>query len=51
MEKRPLPLEEGFRALGQRADAWTRNEGGQQIVFIPFYQVQNEEYTTYFTRG
>jgi uncharacterized protein len=51
LEKRPFPIEEGFRALGQRADAWTRNEGGQQIVFIPFYQVQNEQYTTYFTRG
>jgi DUF1680 family protein len=51
MEKRPLPIEEGFRTLGQRADTWTRNEGGQQIVFVPFYQVQNEQYTTYFTRG
>ena len=51
MEKRPLPIEEGFSALSQHADAWTRNEGGQQIVFIPFYQVQNEQYTTYFTRG
>jgi hypothetical protein len=51
LEKKPLPIEEGFSALGQRADAWTRNEGGQQIVFLPFYQVQNEQYTTYFTRG
>jgi uncharacterized protein len=51
LEKKPLAIEEGFSALGQRADAWTRNEGGQQIVFVPFYQVQNEQYTTYFTRG
>jgi uncharacterized protein len=51
MDKRPLTIEEGFRPLGQRAGAWTRNEGGQQTVFVPFYQVQNEQYTTYFTRG
>lgn len=51
LEKRPLLIEEGFSVLGQRADAWTRNESGRQIVFIPFYQVQHEQYTTYFTRG
>ena len=51
MEKRPLPIEEGFRTLGRRAEAWTRDEGGRQIAFVPFYQVQNEQYTTYFTRG
>jgi len=51
LEKKPLSIEEGFSALGQRADRWTRNEGGQQIVFVPFYQVQNEPYTTYFMRS
>jgi DUF1680 family protein len=49
LEKRPLPIHEGFGALEHRADAWTRNDGGQQVVFVPFYQVQNERYTTYFT--
>ena len=51
LEKRPLVIQEGFGALGQRADAWTRNDGGRQVVFVPFYQVQNEQYTTYFTRA
>jgi DUF1680 family protein len=51
LEKRPLPIYEGFTALGPGADAWARNDGGQQIVFVPFYQVQNEQYTTYFTRA
>jgi len=51
LEKRRLSIEEGFSALGQRAAAWTRNEGGQEIVLVPFYKVQNERYTTYLTRG
>ena len=51
LEKRPLAIHEGFGALGQRAGVWTRNDGGQQVVFVPFYQVQNEQYTTYFTRA
>jgi hypothetical protein len=51
LEKKPLSIEEGFSALGQRADGWTRNEDGQEIVFVPFYQVQNEPYTTYFMRS
>jgi hypothetical protein len=51
LEKRPLPIHQGFTALGQGADAWTRNDGGQEIVFVPFHQIQNEQYTTYFTRA
>jgi hypothetical protein len=51
LEKKPLSIEDGFSELGQRSDAWRRNEGGQQIVFVPFYQVQNEPYTTYFMRS
>jgi DUF1680 family protein len=51
LEKRPLPIDEGFSDLGRRGDAWTRRLGGQQIVLTPFHQVQNERYTTYFTRG
>jgi DUF1680 family protein len=51
LEKRPLPIEEGFTALGEHPGAWTRNQDGRPIVFVPFYQVQNERYTTYFTRA
>jgi uncharacterized protein len=51
LEKRTLSIDEGFSAFAQRPGAWTRNEGGQQIVFLPFHQVQNERYTTYFSRG
>jgi DUF1680 family protein len=51
LEKRPFPIEEGFTAPGERPGAWTRNLDGQRIVFVPFYQVQNEQYTTYFTRA
>jgi len=51
LEKRILPIDEGFSALAQHPGAWTRNEGGRQILFLPFHQVQNERYTTYFTRG
>jgi hypothetical protein len=51
LEKRPLPISEGFTALGLGADAWARNDGGHEIVFVPFYQVQNEQYTTYFKRA
>jgi uncharacterized protein len=51
LEKRPIPIEEGFTALGEHPGAWTRNLDGRPIVFVPFYQVQNEPYTTYFTRA
>ena len=51
LEKKPLAIHDGFTALQTGSDAWARNDGGQEIVFIPFYQVQNEQYTTYFTRA
>ena len=51
LETEPLPVAEGFATMAGRAGAWVRNEQGQQIVFVPFYQVQNERYTTYFTHG
>jgi DUF1680 family protein len=47
LQKRVLPIDEGFSPVAQQPGAWTRNE----IVFLPFHQVQNERYTTYFTRG
>jgi uncharacterized protein len=51
LEKRVLPIDEGFSPVAQRPGAWIRNQGGQPILFLPFHQVQNERYTTYFTRG
>ncbi|HEV2274608.1 MAG TPA: beta-L-arabinofuranosidase domain-containing protein [Acidobacteriaceae bacterium] len=50
-EKNPIAMDRGFHPLAQRSDAWLRTERGQQIVFLPLHQVQNERYTTYFTRG
>ena len=37
--------------LAPGSGTWVRNEDGQQVVFLPFHQVQNERYTTYFNRG
>jgi DUF1680 family protein len=51
LDKRTLPIHEGLSAVGQSSGTWVRNEDGQQIVFLPFHQVQNERYTTYFNRG
>lgn len=51
LDKRLPTVEEGWSPLGHDAEAWARNDSGQQIVFVPFYQVQNEQYTTYFTRA
>jgi uncharacterized protein len=51
LEKMPLQMDEGFSSFEQRAAAWTRNLHGRQIVFVPFYHVKNETYTTYFTRA
>ena len=51
LDKKAFAVEEGFSALAQRPGAWMRNDGGRQIVFLPFHQVQNEQYTTYFTRS
>jgi DUF1680 family protein len=39
-EKRVLPIDEGISVVAQRPGAW-----------MPFHQVQNQRYTTYFTRG
>ena len=54
LERTALALdgrEGGFRAMAQQSGAWMRTEHGRQIVFMPFHEVQNERYTTYFTRG
>ena len=51
LEKKSLSINKGFSGVGQRSDTWVRDEDGQQMVFLPFHQVQNERYTTYFNRG
>jgi hypothetical protein len=51
LEKKRLSIDSGLRAVGQSPNTWVRDEDGQQVVFLPFHQVQNERYTTYFNRG
>jgi uncharacterized protein len=51
LDKKRLSIDKGFRAAGQSSSAWVRDENGQHVVFLPFHQVQNERYTTYFNRG
>ena len=51
LEKRTLLIDEGFRAVAPGSGTWVRNKDGEQLVFRPFHQVQNERYTTYFNRG
>jgi len=51
LEKKSLSIDKGFSAVAQSSGAWVRDEDAQQVVFLPFHQVQNERYTTYFNRG
>ncbi len=51
LEKKSLSIGKGFTAVAQSSGIWARDEDGQQVVFLPFHQVQNERYTTYFNRG
>ncbi len=51
LEKKSISFDKGFTAVGQRSGTWVRDKDGQQVVFLPFHQVQNERYTTYFNRG
>jgi hypothetical protein len=51
LEKKSLSIDKGFRAVAQGSGAWVRDEDGQEVVFLPFHQVRNERYTTYFNRG
>jgi hypothetical protein len=51
LEKKSLSIDKGFTAVAQSSGTWVRDVDGQQVVFLPFHQVQNERYTTYFNRG
>lgn len=44
-----LTLPAGLKQLA--AQSFVENYAGNQIVFVPLYQVQNESYTTYFNKA
>lgn len=44
-----LKLPSNLKPLASQA--FVEDYAGHQIVFVPFYQVQNETYTTYFNRA
>jgi len=33
------------------SQTFTENYGGHQVIFVPFYQIRSESYTTYFNRA
>jgi DUF1680 family protein len=45
----PLTLPASLKQITPQA--FTENYAGQQIVFVPLYQVRNDTYTSYFTRA
>jgi hypothetical protein len=51
LEKKGLSIDQSFRAVGHGSGTWVRDDDGKQVVYLPFHQVQNERYTTYFNRG
>jgi len=44
-----LALPAGLKQIA--AQSFVENYGGRQIVFVPLYHVQNESYTTYFSKA
>jgi uncharacterized protein len=44
-----LKLPSGLKQVG--AQAFVENYEGNQIVFVPLYQVRDESYTSYFAKG
>jgi DUF1680 family protein len=44
-----LTLPAGLKQV--TAQSFVENYGGEQIVFVPLYRVQNETYTTYFSKA
>lgn len=49
LAKDRLTLPGSLKSLA--AQAFAENYAGHQVIFIPFYQVQNESYTSYFNRA
>ena len=44
-----LALPSGLKQIG--AQSFVENYAGNQVVFIPLHQIQNETYTTYFSKA
>ena len=40
-----------LRAVSGARQTYRQMDGGQQILFVPFYTVQNETYNVYFERA
>jgi DUF1680 family protein len=49
LEKDRLALPAGLKQLA--AQSFVENYAGNQIIFVPLYHVQNESYTTYFSKA
>lgn len=49
LSKERLALPGSLKPLASQA--FTENYGGHQVIFVPFYQAQNDSYTTYFNRA
>jgi uncharacterized protein len=49
LSRQRLTLPAGLKQSGPQS--FTENYSGNQIVFIPLHQVQNETYTSYFTKA
>ena len=49
LSKDRLALPAGLKQLAPQS--FVENYGGTQIVFVPLHQVQNETYTTYFSKA
>ncbi|QHN02964.1 hypothetical protein FTO74_05970 [Granulicella sp. WH15] len=49
LSKERLALPASLKQLGPQS--FVENYGGRQIVFIPLHQIQNETYTSYFSKA
>lgn len=51
LDQARLALPGGLAPLAGRPDAFIQRVGGQELVFVPFHQVQDERYSTYFLKA
>jgi DUF1680 family protein len=49
LSKERLALPAGLKQIA--AQSFVENYSGRQVVFVPLHQVQNESYTTYFSKA